>query len=134
MDFIDFEKVSVAAARAVIKGEEPVKQEENWDAKRQPVIPSDLKLDGESAVWLMSLPSNLRPLHLARKFPRIANKLAEAWKRPVNCDKVFDELMMDHRGTRKGFPHEVAKEIADLRGYYNAEVYVRTQDTWTLTL
>lgn len=134
MDFIDFEKVSVAEARAVHKGEETVKQEENWAAKRQPEIPSDRKLSGSTVVWMMSLPSNIRPLHLARKFPRIANKLAEGWQRPVICDKIFDELMMDHRGTRKGFPHEVAKEIGDLRGYYNTEVYVRAEETWTLTL
>lgn len=134
MDFIDFEKVSIADARAVYKGDEPVKEEENWEAKRQPEIPSDLKLGGETVVWLMSLPENLRPLHLARKFPRIANKFADAWQRPVICDKIFDELMLDHRGTRKGFPLEVAKEITELRAYYSNEVYVQKQDNWTLTL
>jgi hypothetical protein len=134
MDFIDFEKVSIAEAKAVYKGDEPVKEEVNWEPKRNPKLPSDLKLQNETISWLMSLPENLRPLHLARQFPRIANKLAEAWQRPVNCDKVFDELMIDHRGTRQGFSHEVAKEIADLRGYYNTEVYVQKMDTWTLTL
>jgi hypothetical protein len=83
---------------------------------------------------MVSLPENLRPLHLARQFPRIANKLAEVWQRPVICDKVFEDLMIDNRGTRQGFPHDVAKEIGDLRGYYNTEVYVPKLDTWTLTL
>jgi len=135
MDFIDFEKVSVAQARAVQKGEEPVKQEENWEAKRQPKLLAEMKLQNDTIVWLMSLPSNVRPLHLARQFPRIANKIAEAWQRPVICDKVFAELIIDHRGTRQGFPHEVAKEISDLKGYFCTEVFVeKQQDPWKLTL
>jgi len=135
MDFIDFEKVSVADARGMITGEEPVKQVENWEHRRQLKLPTELKLQDDTIVWLMSLPSNVRPLHLARKFPRIANKIAEAWQRPVICDKIFAELIIDHRGTRQGFPHEVAKEISDLKGYFCTEVFVeKQQDTWTLTL
>jgi hypothetical protein len=134
MDFIDFEKVSVEDAKAALKGDEKPVQQENWEPKRQPKIASDLKLSDEACTWLMSLPANVRPLHLARQFPRITNRFAEVWKRPVICDKIFDELMLDHRGTRKGFPLEVAKEITDLRGYYNTEVYVQKQDTWTLTM
>ncbi len=134
MDFIDFEKVSLAEAKAVHKGDELEKHEENWESKREPLLPSDLKLQNETITWMMSLPENLRPLHLARQYPRIANKIAEAWQRPVVCDKVFEDLMLDHRGTRQGFPHDIAKEIADLRGYYNTEVYVPKLDTWTLTL
>lgn len=132
---LNFEKVSIAEAKAVLKGEEEKnKVAEDWSKKRQPVLPSDLKLRDSTIVWLMELPVDVRPLHLARKFPRIANKLSDNWTRPLICDGIFEELMIDHRGTRQGFPEEVAKEITSLRGYYNTEVYTPKQDTWTLTL
>ena len=137
MDYetFNFEKVSIAEAKAVIKGEEAsVKQDENWSAKRGPELPSDRKLTNETCTWLVALPPEVRPLLLARKYPRIANRIADVWQRPVNCDKVFEDLMIDHRGTRQGFPVEVAKEITELRAYFNTVVCAGVQDIWTLTI
>lgn len=130
-----FEKVSITEAIAAKKEDEaPPKQDIDWSRRRQPLLPSEIKLQNETCTWLVALPAHVRPLHLARKFPRIANKLAAEWARPVNCDKIFEELMIDHRGTRKGFPVEIAKEITELRAYYNTEVFVAKRDTWELTL
>lgn len=133
-DSIAFEKVSIAEARAALRGPDGKSLEEpKWDEQRKPPIPSDVALQRETYDWLVAMPDRIRPHHLAQQFPRIANKIFSAWKRPEICIKVFDELMMDNRGTRKGFPLEVAREITNLRVYYTTEVFKMKQDTWVLT-
>ena len=133
-DTIAFEKVSFAEARAALQGPDGKLQEDpKWSEQRKPLIPSDVALQTETQDWLLALPERVRPRHLAHQFPRVANKIFNAWKRPEICIKVFDELMMDSRGTRKGFPLEVAREITNLRVYYTTEVFKMKQDTWVLT-
>jgi len=45
--------------------------------------------------WLASLPPNVRPLALATKFPRVANRIAKEWQEPSACRKDFDDLVYD---------------------------------------
>ena len=68
--------------------------------------------------WLASLPPNLRPLALATKFPRVANRIAKEWREPSACRRDFDDLVYDKRGTRRGFPPDVYVELLSLRDYY----------------
>jgi hypothetical protein len=68
--------------------------------------------------WIASLPPHARPLALATKFPRVANRIAQEWKEPSNCRRDFDELVYDNRGNRKGFPPDVLGELLALRDYY----------------
>jgi hypothetical protein len=68
--------------------------------------------------WLASLPPNVRPLALATKFPRVANRIAHEWQEPSSCRRDFDELVYDKRGTRRGFPPDVYVELLALRDYY----------------
>lgn len=124
-----FEKVSIDEARAAHKGDEA-----EWINQRQPVLTVDQKLQNHAASWLMSLPESVRPLRLARQFPRIVNTISTEWKRPNVCDKVFDDLTIDHRGNRKGFPLEVMKEISDLKAYYEVEVHKRQKDSWSISI
>jgi hypothetical protein len=56
---------------------------------------------------------------LGRHFPRIANSIAESWRRVARCEEYFDTLVVDSRGNRKGFPPEVARELIKLRGFYS---------------
>ena len=134
-DTFSFEKVSIAEAIESLKGDDtPIKHEEDWNAKRNPELSSDRRLTEMTAAWLLALPVEIRPLQLARNFPRIVNRLSGVWQRPVNCDKVFEDLMIDNRGTRRGFSLEIAKEITELRAYYNTVICVDRQELWTLTL
>ena len=48
--------------------------------------------------------------HLENQFPHIAQALTEKWGTP-DIDAYLSNLMMDNRGTRKGFPSEVAEEL-----------------------
>jgi len=70
--------------------------------------------------WLMSLPENYRPRALAARYARIANNLAAAWNTPAECRAYFDDLLIDRRGGRRGFPPEVLRELTRLQSAYEA--------------
>ncbi|MGH8717374.1 MAG: hypothetical protein ACREV0_00270, partial [Burkholderiales bacterium] len=58
------------------------------------------------------------PVELERAFPRILNKIAELWEMP-EARTYFEELMVDRRGNRKGFPPKIAEEILFLSNLHN---------------
>ena len=70
--------------------------------------------------WIASLPRELRPLALLRKYPRIANRLANCACDPVVMRAYFFELLIDRRGGREGFPQDVQSELLALRAHYDA--------------
>jgi len=73
-------------------------------------------LNAESREWLALLPRNVRPNLLLLKFPRIINRIAALWPRPMQCEKYLDELLFDTRdGTRQGFPAAIAFELSYLK-------------------
>ena len=76
------------------------------------------RLLSSSIDWLASLPPNVRPLALATKFPRVANRIAQEWPEPSACRRDFDDLVYDKRGARRGFPPDVFVELLALRDYY----------------
>jgi len=55
---------------------------------------------------------------LLRQFPRIANVVARAWHNAAELQTVLDDLLIDRRGGRQGFPLEVTEELLVLRDYY----------------
>jgi hypothetical protein len=68
--------------------------------------------------WVAKLPDEVRPIALLRTFPRIANVLARVWNDAAECQAYFDDLMVDQRGNRSGFPPEVLENLLTLRDYY----------------
>lgn len=127
MKSLEFEKVSVADARKALDGPPKAADKPATDARRgaqtNPVL-----LDATVA-WMAELPDAVRPGELARRFPRIANSIAEQWRRVARCEEYLDTLVVDQRGDRKGFPPAVAHELTALRTYY-AELHPRQQSTW----
>jgi hypothetical protein len=126
MKSLEFEKVSVADARKALdglsKGDDPPKTHvRRSDAK--PIL-----LDA-TVSWMAELPCAVRPNELASRFPRIANSIADLWRRVARCEEYLDSLVVDQRGDRKGFPSVVAQELAALRSYY-AELHPGTTSTW----
>jgi hypothetical protein len=129
MKSLEFEKVSVADARKALEG--PPKNENKDKVEPLPRRPADVNpvlLDATIA-WMAELPYAVRPTELARRFPRIANSIAELWRRVSRCEEYLDSMVVDQRGDRKGFPPAVAMEITALRAYY-AELHPRTKATW----
>ena len=117
----EFEKVSVADARKALDesgaGAYAVRrQPENWEAKRKDTPPETLS-DATHA-WLAELPEAVRPKQLALRYARLANRLCEVWGTRTKCERLLDDLMIDRRGGRKGFPLPVANELATLRDHY----------------
>lgn len=72
----------------------------------------------EASAWIAELPESVQPRQLALRYARLANRLCKAWKEAPKCEHLLDDLMMDRRGGRKGFPLQVANELATLRDYY----------------
>lgn len=123
MDPIPFVRVTLDEAKAAMQRDARTTgglttPARDWPARR--VSPNHVLPDLSAATfkWIASMPPKLRPFQLARQFPRIANRIAETWSRPEICERYLDELIMDSRGGRKGFPPEVATEIAALKAHF----------------
>ena len=71
-----------------------------------------------AAAWLRELPADVQPPMLCARFPRIANALFAAWPDPDRMHGYFEELLVDRRGGRQGFPKDVLHELLVLRSYY----------------
>ncbi len=65
--------------------------------------------------WLESLPPAVVPREMARAYPRLVNRLALCWRDAALADMLLDELLVDRRGGRRGFPPAVAAELLRLR-------------------
>jgi hypothetical protein len=66
--------------------------------------------------WMAALP--FRPLAIAATFPRIANTLTALWTRPDALWSYLNDLFVDKRGGRQGFPINLLGELEGLRAYY----------------
>jgi hypothetical protein len=87
-------------------------------------------LSAESVRWLNELPESVRPLKTCARYPRIANRLSSTWNKQAECSGYFEELLLDRRGDRQGFPIEVAFELAALKNYFETAVHPSQQTVW----
>ena len=113
---LEFEKVSVEEAKKALEGQSAKPLASQSIAQRTQALDEPL-LDVTRA-WLASLPEDVRPIELSRQFPRIANRLRYLWKQVARCEEYLDDLLVDRRGTRKGFPPKITQELEALREYY----------------
>ncbi|HET9763575.1 MAG TPA: hypothetical protein VFR50_08680 [Casimicrobiaceae bacterium] len=65
--------------------------------------------------WVESFPEAIRPNAVLDKFPRIANALARAWNDREQLRMELDQLLVDRRTGRRGFPPDVYNELLTLR-------------------
>jgi hypothetical protein len=91
-----------------------VAPEHDWTLQRKARPPETLL--PMTARWMTFLP--FQPVALANKFPRIANTLATLWARPDSLRAYMNDLLVDKRRGRKGFPIEVLGELHALKAYY----------------
>jgi hypothetical protein len=68
--------------------------------------------------WVASLPGEVQPLAMLQTFPRIANALARLWQDDTGLELYLNELLVDRRGGRRGFPPEIFNELLTLRAYH----------------
>jgi hypothetical protein len=69
--------------------------------------------------WLDRLPEMARAPKLAAAFPRIAERIALFDGEPPFAARYLDQLMIDQRGDRQGFPIEIGRELMRLRSHYS---------------
>jgi hypothetical protein len=124
---LEFEKVSMEEARSALNGD-PAKPGVNKSTDKRTRSPEEPLLN-VTRTWLASLPEDVRPVELARQFPRIANRLRHLWKQVARCEVYLNALLVDRRGTRKGFPAKISHELEALREYH-ALLYPSGRTTW----
>ena len=90
-----------------------------------PAAPADA-----AAQWMQQLPRHTRPLQTALRFPHIVSGLAARWHSPNDCRPYLEQLLLDERGNRRGFPGPVASELAALKDYYDSVVHPTQQTAW----
>lgn len=129
MNSLEFERVSISDMRAEQDAQQRRKDEQKHAAQRTARV-SAVLLD-ETSRWLVGLPADVRPLHLARRFPRIVNSIAELWRQVARCEEYLDALVVGLGGDRSGVPAEVAQELTALRNHY-AELHPRQGSEWDL--
>lgn len=123
LDSLDFEETDFEQARAALEeppaGVKALKRLDptEWLKRRRSPEASDRLLTPRAETWLDRLPRTVRPMGLARNYPRIANQLAERWDDVDGCIDLLNELLVDKRGTRRGFPSPVALELVALRDH-----------------
>jgi hypothetical protein len=68
-------------------------------------------------LWAQTLPNEIRPIALLRRYPRIANLIASVWGTPRCLNTYMESLLTDQRGNRRGFPPDVLQDLISLRRY-----------------
>jgi hypothetical protein len=80
--------------------------------------------------WLAALPPKARPRLLPTQFARIANTLASKWSVRSDCLAYLDDLLIDKRGDRRGFPLALVLELAALKNYFETALHPAPQTVW----
>ncbi len=52
---------------------------------------------------------------LARRFPHVLNRISANWEDPPATAELIDDLLVDRRGGRRGFPADVLAELLTIR-------------------
>ena len=88
----------------------------DWSKHRRPQPDEFLLPISESL--LDQLPPEVFPGALAAQYARIVNLIASEWNRAGTHPAFFDELLIDRRGGRRGFPAPVKRDLEKLRDYW----------------
>ena len=118
---VEFQKRSIGDPQRAI--------ERSWPWMRARTQQNDNVLLNTTLTWLARLPKDVRPMMLGRRYPRIANNIADIWRRVARCEEYLDTLVVDRRGNRTGFPLDVAKELNTLKGFY-AKLHPNNRSAW----
>ena len=88
-----------------------------WSQARRKQRREDQVLSGSTYAWLKTPPYAVRPIELCSCYPRVGNQLTRLWSDVTQTERLLDELLVDRRGNRKGFPPSVAEELVHLRRF-----------------
>ncbi len=113
-----YEKVTLDDARKVLDGAPQAQTEAAWTLKRCP--PGAARLFPFTAKWILELPEAIRPMQLAKLYPRIANDVCRHWEQPEMWERYTADLLIMRRvgRARQGFPARVALELVALNAHH----------------
>jgi hypothetical protein len=96
-----------------------IQSQSDPDARKRRTAEPAVGLLRPTAIWASTLRPDVRPNALLAKFPRIANLIAALWRDPTSLRRYVDDLLVDKRGNRRGFPLDILSELFALRAYYD---------------
>ena len=103
-------------------------QSQDWTMHRR-ALPLETLLPATTR-WVETLPQEFQPTAIGETFPRIANALASLWTKPEALTSYLNDLLVDTRGGRRGFPVKVLRELHSLRALY-AGLHPDRSDLWS---
>lgn len=107
--------------------------------KREPVVETRVSsgilcievyeepIDERATLLFSRLPYACRLSATRSRFPHVLNRLAAHWENPKGFREASDDLLVDRRGGRQGFPAETVQELHTLRRWYEQQVEPRLQ-------
>ena len=124
-------RLSASSIGAEPGAEETEREPVDWIGRRHAPVAYDGSLNIATVAWLKQLPNAVVPLETAHRFPRILNRLARYWDSPHMADAIFEDLLLDERGERMGFPSDIEAEICALGNYYRSLQPTKKEDVWS---
>lgn len=106
---------AVAGPLGRINRDESARPEVSVDFTRQRRASPVAFLLPSTQKWLDALPYRVQPHALCEFYPRVANLIAAMWEDTEGLRAYFDELLVDRRGGRRGFPRDVLRDLHTLR-------------------
>jgi hypothetical protein len=70
--------------------------------------------------WFASLPADVQPFVLLRRYARVANLIAATWHDAHLFQTYMESLLIDRRGGRRGFPPNVRRELLLLQKHHES--------------
>ena len=107
----------------------PIKPAERKNDAAGPTDKIGLSPDALKLTSLLS--PAVRPTKLQALFPHVLNRLAAAWHQPAQFEREMDELLLNTRDNRAGFPLEIVAELTALREYYRTALHPQKSDPWS---
>lgn len=87
-------------------------------------------LDARAKLIVASLPKQVRPMEICINFPHIMNLIGMSWGNPKDFVKTLEDLLVDDRRDRQGFPFAVVAELTELREHYFSAIRPEARGMW----
>jgi hypothetical protein len=100
----------------IVPPADPVKPRALAAASLRTYKPEELSAAAKNILGKMTGEQSLRTL--SQDFPRVLNRLADAWSRPRDFYALADSFLVDERGDRQGFPFAALQEISGLVEFF----------------
>jgi hypothetical protein len=88
-----------------------------------PAKPDVQTLSEHTKKWIEKLPPEAHPTQLGEKYPRLLNRISSLWRHPDELMEYLNELIVDTRGDRSGFPIAIVTELVNIKDYYEMNVH-----------